>query len=146
MAKQTIFIAGEKFDVTKHLGVAELMIQDRLDCWLGKNTVKVQLDKPATDVVEVTIFRKYGSFYKPEIGHSFFRSIFTYDQQILLGEGYQYGTTVNLTKYESQFIHYDCQDDFFNRYRKKARQAKASRIKELDFSDILDYMKLTIKL
>lgn len=146
MAKQTIFIVGEKFDVTKHLGVAELMIQDRLDCWLGKNTVKVQLDKPATDVVEVTIFRKYGSFYKPEIGHSFFRSIFTYDQQILLGEGYQYGTTVNLTKYESQFIHYDCQDDFFNRYRKKARQAKASRIKELDFSDILDYMKLTIKL
>ena len=146
MAKQTIFIAGEKFDVTKHLGVAELMIQDRLDCWLGKNTVKVQLDKPATDVVEATIFRKYGTFYKPETGHSFFRSIFTYDQQILLGEGYQYGTVVDLTVYEGRYIHYDCQDDFFNRYRKKARQAKAIRIKELDFSDTLDYMKLTIKL
>ena len=146
MAKQTIFIAGEKFDVTKYLGAAELMIQDRLDCWLGKNTVKVQLDKPATDVVEVTIFRKYGSFYKPPTGHSFFQSIFTYDQQILLGEGYQYGTVVDLTVYEGRYIHYDCQDDFFNRYRKKARQAKASRIKELDFSDTLDYMKLTIKL
>lgn len=146
MAKQTIFIAGEKFDVTKHLGVAELMIQDRLDCLLGKNTVKVQLDKPATDVVEVTIFRMYGTFYKPETGHSFFRSIFTYDQQILLGEGYQYGIVVDLTVYEGRYIHYDCQDDFFNRYRKKARQAKASRIKELDFSDTLDYMKLTIKL
>jgi hypothetical protein len=146
MAKQTIFIAGEKFDVTKHLGVAELMIQDRLDCWLGKNTVRVQLDKLATDVVEVTIFRKYGSFYKPPTGHSFFQSIFTYDQQILLGEGYQYGTVVDLTKYEGQFIRYDCIDDFFNRYKKKARQAKASRIKELQFSDALDHMKLTIKL
>ena len=146
MAKQTIFIAREKFDVTKHLGVAELMIQDRLDCWLGKDTVKVQLDKPATDVVEVTIFRKYGSFYKPPTGHSFFQSIFTYDQQILLGDGYQYGTVVDLTKYEGQFIRYDCIDDFFNRYKKKARQAKASRIKELQYADTLDYMKLAIKL
>ena len=146
MAKQTIFIAGEKFDATKHLGVAELMIQDRLDCWLGKNTVKVQLDKPATDVVEVTIFRKYGTFYKIETGHSFFQSIFIYDQQILLGEGYQYGTVVDLTVYEGQFIHYDCIDDFFNRYKKKTGQAKASRIKELNFSDTIDHMKLTIKL
>ena len=146
MAKQAIFIAGEKFDVTKYLGAAELMIQDRFDGWLGKNTVTVKLNKPAADVVEVTVFRKYGSFYKIETGHSFFQSIFTYDQQILLGEGYQYGSVADLTKYESQFIHYDCQDDFFNRYRKKARQAKASRIKELQFSDALDYMKLTIKL
>ena len=146
MAKQKIFIAGETFDVTKHLAVAELLIQDRLDCWLGKNTVTVRLNKPATDMVEVTIFRKYGTFYKSETGHSFFQSIFTYDQQILLGEGCQYGTVVDLTVYEGQFIHYDCIDDFFNRYKKKARQAKASRIKELQFSDALDHMKLTIKL
>ena len=146
MAKQTIFIAGEKFDITKHLGVAELMIQDRLDCWLGKNTVKVQLDKPATDVVEVTIFRKYGEFYKPPTGHSFFQSIFTYDQQILLGKGYRYGTVVDLTVYEGQFIHYDGVEGFFKEYKKLAREAKASRIKELQFADTLDYMKLTIKL
>jgi hypothetical protein len=146
MAKQTIFIAGEKFDVTKHLGVAELMIQDRLDCWLGKNTVKVQLDKPATDVVEVTIFRKYGTFHKPETGHSFFRSIFTYDQQILLGKGYRYGSVADLTVYEGRFIHYDGVEGFFKEYKKLAREAKASRIKELQFADTLDYMKLTIKL
>ena len=146
MAKQTLFIVGEKFDVTKYLGAAELMIQDRFDGWLGKDTVTVKLNKPAADVVEVTVFRKYGSFYKIETGHSFFQSIFTYDQQILLGEGYQYGTTVNLTVYEGQFIHYDCIDDFFNRYKKKARQAKASKINELQFSDALDHMKLTIKL
>ena len=146
MAKQKIFIAGETFDVTTHLAVAELLIQDRLDCWLGKGTVTVKLNKPTADEIEVTIFRKYGSFYKPPTGHSFFQSIFTYDQQILLGDGYQYGTVVDLTVYEGQFIHYDCIDDFFNRYKKKARQAKASRIKELNFSDTLDYMKLTIKL
>ena len=146
MAKQKIFIAGETFDVTNHLAVAELLIQDRLDCWLGKNTVNVQLNKPTADEIEVTIFRKYGEFYKPPTGYSFFQSIFTYDRQIPLGDGYQYGTVVDLTKYEGQFIHYDCIDDFFSRYKKKARQAKASRIKELNFSDTLDYMKLTIKL
>lgn len=146
MAKQKIFIAGETFDVTKHLAVAELLIQDRLDCWLGKNTVNVQLNKPTADEIEVTIFRQYGSFYKVQTGHSFFQSIFTYDKQILLGEGYQYGTIVNLTVYEGQFIHYDGVEGFFKEYKKMARQAKASRIKELNFSDTLDYMKLTIKL
>ena len=146
MAKQKILRAGETFDVTKHLAIAELLIQDRLDCWLGKNTVNVQLNKPTADEIEVTIFRKYGNFYKVQTGRAFFQSIFTYDQQILLGDGYQYGTVVDLTKYEGQFIHYDCIDDFFSRYKKKARQAKASRIKELNFSDTLDYMKLTIKL
>ena len=85
MAKQKIFIAGETFDVTKHLAVAELLIQDRLDCWLGKNTVKVQLNKPTADEIEVTIFRKYGNFYKVPTGRAFFQSIFTYDRQILLG-------------------------------------------------------------
>lgn len=146
MAKQKIFIAGETFDVTKHLAVAELMVQDRLDCWLGKNIVTVKLDKPAADEIEVTIFRQYGSFYKVQTGHSFFQSIFTYDQQILLGEGYQYGTVVDLTVYEGQFIHYDGVEGFFKEYKKMARQAKASRIKELNFSDTLNYMKLTIKL
>ena len=146
MAKQKIFIAGETFDVTKHLAVAELLIQDRLDCWLGKGTVTVKLNNPTADEIEITIYWKYGEFYKPPTGHSFFQSIFTYDQQILLGDGYQYGTVVDLTVYEGQFIRYDCIDDFFNRYKKKAREAKASRIKELNFSDTLDHMKLTIKL
>ena len=146
MAKQTIFIAGEKFDVTKHLTVAELMIQDRLDGWLGKNTVTVKLNKPTADEIEVTIFRKYGEFYKPPTDHSFFQSKFTNDQQILLGEGYRYGTVVDLTVYESQFIHYFSVDDFFNKYKKSLRKVKASKPKELNFSDTLDYMKLTIKL
>ena len=146
MAKQTIFIAGEKFDVTKHLGVAELMIQDRFDGWLGKNTVTVKLNKPTTDVVEVTIFRKYGNFYKIETGHSFVQSIFTYDQQILLGKGYRYGSVADLTVYEGRFIHYDGVEGFFKEYKKLAREAKASRIKELQFADTLEFMKLTIKL
>jgi hypothetical protein len=146
MAKQTIFIAGEKFDVTKHLTVAELMIQDRLDGWLGKNTVTVKLNKPTADEIEVTIFRKYGEFYKPPTGHSFFQSIFAYDQQILLGEDCLYGSVADLTKYEGQFIHYYCVDDFFNRYKKSLRKLKASKPKELYFSDTTEYMKLTIKL
>lgn len=146
MAKQKIFIAGETFDVTTHLTVAEFMVQERLDCWLGKGTVTVKLNKPTTDEIEVTIFRKYGNFYKVQTGHSFFQSIFTYDQQILLGKGYRYGTIVDLTVYEGQFIHYDGVEGFFKEYKKLAREAKASRIKELQFADTLEFMKLTIKL
>lgn len=146
MAKQKIFIAGETFDVTNHLAVAELLIQDRLDCWLGKGTVTVKLNKPTADEIEVTIFRKYGEFYKVQTGRAFFQSIFTYDQQILLGKGYRYGSVADLTVYEGQFIHYDGVEGFFKEYKKLAREAKASRIKELQFADTLDYMKLTIKL
>ena len=97
MAKQKIFITGETFDVTNHLAVAELLIQDRLDCWLGKGTVTVKLNKPTADEIELTIYRKYGEFYKPPTGHSFFQSIFTYDQQILLGKGYRYGSVADLS-------------------------------------------------
>ena len=51
MAKQKIFIAGETFDVTTHLTVAEFMVQERLDCWLGKGTVTVKLDKPQQTIL-----------------------------------------------------------------------------------------------
>ena len=106
----------------------------------------MKLNKSTTDEIEVTIFRKYGNFYKVQTGRAFFQSIFTYDQQILLGKGYRYGSVADLTVYEGQFIHYDGVEGFFKEYKKLAREAKTSRIKELQFADTLDYMKLTIKL
>lgn len=43
MAKQKINICGAVFDVTSHLGVAQLLIQRRYDEWLGKGTVQIKL-------------------------------------------------------------------------------------------------------
>ena len=66
MAKLKINMAGDVFDVTKYELVTELLMQRRFDAWLGKDTVKVKLNKLSDNEVEVTIFRKYGTFYEPE--------------------------------------------------------------------------------
>ena len=62
MAKLKINMAGDVFDVTKYELVTELLMQRRFDAWLGKDTVKVKLNKLSDNEVEVTIFRKYGKF------------------------------------------------------------------------------------
>ena len=59
MAKQKINICGAVFDVTSHLGVAQLLMQRRYDEWLGKGTVQVKLYKTTNNEIEVWIYRKY---------------------------------------------------------------------------------------
>ena len=58
MAKQKINICGAVFDVTKHLGVAQLLMQNRYDEWLGKGTVQVKLYKTTDNEIEDWIYRK----------------------------------------------------------------------------------------
>ena len=109
MAKQKINICGAVFDVTSHLGVAQLLIQRRYDEWLGKGTVQIKLYKTTNNEIEVWIYRKYGSFYKPYNQlyvdpKDYF--IFSYDIQFLLGDGYQTGTYANLSQHNGNSISY----------------------------------------
>ena len=79
MARKKIFLAGEVFKLTDPVTVTEMCMQMRLDNWLGKGTVTVKLNKPNNDELEITISRKYGSFYGPTSFESqppIFRSIF----------------------------------------------------------------------
>ena len=136
------------FDVTKHLGVAQLLIQNRYDEWLGKGTVQVKLYKTTDNEIEVWIYRKYGSFYKPYNQiyvdpKEYF--IFSYDIQFLLGDGYQTETYANLSKHNGNSISYHFIEDFYERYRKQAKDLKASRPKEISFYDTNDYMRLVVK-
>ena len=62
MPKKKVFLAGEVFKLTDPVTVTEMCMQMRLDNWLGKGTVTIKLNKPNNDEVEITIFRKYGSF------------------------------------------------------------------------------------
>lgn len=148
MAKQKINICGAVFDVTKHLGVAQLLMQNRYDEWLGKGTVQVKLYKTTDNEIEVWIYRKYGSFYKPYNQiyvdpKEYF--IFSYDIQFLLGDGYQTETYANLSKHNGNSISYHFIEDFYERYRKQAKDLKASRPKEISFYDTNDYMRLVVK-
>lgn len=148
MAKQKINICGAVFDVTCHLGVAQLLMQRRYDEWLGKGTVQVKLYKTTNNEIEVWIYRKYGSFYKPYNQlyvdpKDYF--IFSYDIQFLLGDGYQTGTYANLSQHNGNSISYHFIEEFYERYKKQARDLKASRPKEISFNDTNDYMRLVVK-
>lgn len=148
MAKKKVFLAGEVFKLTDPVTVTEMCMQMRLDNWLGKGTVTVKLNKPNNDELEITISRKYGSFYGPTSFESqppIFCSIFEYDKQIILGTNYQIGGKANLNIHEGRYINYYDLEDFYKEYRKHARELKATRPKEILFIDDLNFMKLTLK-
>ena len=148
MAKQKINICGAVFDVTEHLGVAQLLMQRRYDAWLGKDTVQVKLYRTTDNEIEVWIYRKYGSFYEPY--NQLYVDpkdycMFSYDVQFLLGENYQMGTYADLSVLNGNNKIYHFIEDFCERYKKQARDLKASRPKEISFNDTKDYMRLVVK-
>ena len=148
MAKKKVFLAGEVFKIGNTFIVEEMCMQMRLDNWLGKGTVTVKLNKPNDDEVEITIFRKYGSFYEPEshrVINPNSRSLFSFDRQFILVLKYQTGGQANLSINEGYFTVYVDLDDFFKEYRKHAREMKATRPKEILFEDDWNFMKLTLK-
>ena len=148
MAKKKVFLAGEVFKIDDTFIVEEMCMQMTLDDWLGKGTVTVKLNKPNDDELEITIFRKYGSFYSPTsfaLQAPIFRYIFEYDKQIILGTNYQIGGKANLNIHEGRYINYYDLEDFYKEYRKHARELKATRPKEILFIDDFNFMKLTLK-
>ena len=148
MAKKKIFLAGEVFKIGDKFIVEEMCMQMTLDDWLGKGTVTVKLNKPNDDEVEITIFRKYGKFYKPEshrVRSHNHRSLFSFDRQIILGLEYQTGGYADFNKLTGNYAIYHDLDNFFEEYRKYAREMKATRPKEIMFEDDWDFMKLTLK-
>ena len=148
MAKKKVFLAGEVFKIDDTFIVEEMCMQMTLDDWLGKGTVTVKLNKPNDDELEITIFRKYGSFYSPTsfaLQAPIFRYIFEYDKQIILGTNYQIGGKANLNIHEGRYINYYDLEDFYKEYRKHARELKDTRPKEILFEDDFNFMKLTLK-
>lgn len=148
MAKKKVLLAGEVFKMTDPIAITEMCMQMRFDNWLGKETVTVKLNKPNDDEVGITIFRKYGKFYEPEshrVRSHNHRSLFSFDRQIILGLEYQTGGYANFNKLTGNYAIYHGLDNFFEEYRKHAREMKATRPKEILFEDDWDFMKLTLK-
>ena len=130
----------------------EQMMQDRLDAWLGSGTVKVAVSLLRLKTMKVTLWRKYGSWYKePDIIWASYTSscgdIFSYDMEIFLGSGYTTGTCADLSKHDGQFLNwYEVQGFFLPDMKEMAKRHHGSRVKRVEVDSYIDHVDLTIEL
>lgn len=118
---------------TKGVTVQDIQsfFQMRADLWLGKDNTKIIVTNPQPDTINFHLFRRYGDFYDP-INHQ--DCIFSWDEQILLGNGYRVGTVADFLNHRGMYIIYNAKEDFFYDYKQYARKNHCTRIKALDFS------------
>lgn len=144
-----VLLVGQVYN-TKNYSELELQarLQERLDAWLGKDTVKVKVLNLENKRIELQIFRRYGDWYEdPDKFFPKANSIFQLDEQLILGEGYQSGTIADLSVHECKYVVLnDVQSIFLPKYRRLAKENHCSRIKNLQFDDHLDYFYLNMEL
>lgn len=143
-----IFIAGEVFD-TKNTEVANIkrQLQRRLFEWLGLNengnynfkVDSVSLLEPTK--LAITFSRHYGDFYDSINSHNEY--IFSYDRQILLGEGYITGGTADFTKHSGRYVISSHINNFLEDYKQAIKGLHCSRMKKISISEIPDKITIT---
>lgn len=123
-------------------------LQLRYDCWLGKDTVRVEVSKLEHKLIELKVYRTYGDWYEdPHLYSGNRGSIFQLDEWIIMGEEYQTGTVADLTQLGGRNIVRDDIDSIFmNRWRDIAKENHCSRIKHVNFDDFLDHFDLEVEL
>ena len=131
----------------------EQMMQDRLDAWLGSGTVKVAVSLLRLKTMKVTLWRKYGSWYKESdiIWYPFTSNcdvdIFSYDMEIFLGSGYTTGTGADLSKHDGRFLNwYDVKGFFLPDMKEMAKRHHGSRVKRVEVDSDIEHVDLTIEL
>ena len=144
-----IYMAGTVIDL-KDMSEQDLqtLLQDRYDDWLGKGTVKVEIPHLEHKVVEMRLYRKYGSFYQnPQSFSGNIGSIFQLDKNIILGVEYQTGTYAVLTQLIGRYvIREDIGSIFLPEWKELEKDNHCSRIKKIDFTDYLDHFDLRVEL
>jgi len=145
-----IVLFDECYD-TKSLSALgmENQMQKRLDAWLGTGTVvvKVSLQEDVKKCV-VTLWREYGDWYSdPKVFRSSCNdSIFTYDETIFLGRGYQTGTVMDLKTLNSRYIwSNDIKTIFLPSLKEMAKKYHGTRIKSIEVDNNLDHIELTLQ-
>ena len=124
------------------------MMQNRLDDWLGKGTVKVEVSLPAEKEMSVKLWRKYGTWYEdPKRFSNCNDSIYSFDEHIFLGTDYQTGTYADLTQHIGRYLIYDdVQSIFLPDMKEMAKRHHGSRIKSVSVDNNLDFIELGIEL
>ena len=128
----------------------EYMMQRRLDKWLGqgKVSVKVELSGVKNEIMDVTIYRKYGDWYEdPRIWSGYNECIYGWDKQIFLAEGYQEGTAADFENNTCRYrIYEDVQTLFLPDLKDMAKKHHATRIKSAAVDNYIDHVTLHLEL
>lgn len=133
---------------TKSLSVKEMqdLLQYRLDVWLGKDKTQIKVEEQNDHTLKFTLFRTYGSWFEDPQRFQPQTSVFSWDQQILLGDDYEEGTTADLETHTGRYIITYDEECFFYDYKKKARENHCTRIRHLEQQSYLDRIELTVEL
>ena len=124
----------------------QTLIQQRLDDWLGKDKTQIMVEELNDHTMRFTLYRKYGDWY---IDPQMFQpndNVFSWDEIILLGEGYQTRTEADFDTHNGRYAIYHNQEDFFYDYKEKAKENRCTRIKHLEQQSFLDRIELTVEL
>lgn len=142
-------IFNEVYD-TNALSAAgiENFMQTRLDAWLGVGNVRVEVNLPADNVMEVTLWRNYGPWYEdPKRFSSCNDTINSWDETIFLGTDYQTGTTADFQNHNGRYkISHDVDSIFLPELQEMAKRHRGSKVKGVSVDNNLDHVTLTIEL
>lgn len=122
------------------------VLQRRLDSWLGKEKTQIKVTELNDRTMKFTLYRKYGDWYEDPQMFQPNRGVFSWDECILLGDGYETGTYADFENHPGRYIIYDDEKDFFYDYKEKARENHCTRIKQLSQQSFLDRIELTVEL
>ena len=141
------FLIGKVVDTKKSTtNEIEKLLQQRLDAWLGKNKTQIKVDALNSNTMKITLYRKYGDWFEDPQRFQPQTSVFSWDQQILLGDGYQTGTTADFITHTGRYVISYHEDEFFQDYREKSKENHCSRIKHLEQHSFLDRIEFTVEL
>lgn len=143
-----IYIVGEVFDTNKmEASDVKWKLQRRLFQWLGldpngKFNYKVDsVSYLSPNKVEFKFSRHYGDYY--DKNHP--DCIFSYDKQILLGDGYLTGFTADFSQHPGRYIIWHHIDSFVDEYNMtiKVERLRCSKLKSIEVSQDQDQITIT---
>jgi hypothetical protein len=122
------------------------MLQQRLDNWLGKDKTQIKVEELNGHTMKFTLYRKYGNWFEDPQRFQPQTSVFSWDEDILLGNGYQTGSEADFEIHYGRYVISYHEDDFFSDYKEKARENHCTRIKHLEQRSYLDRIEFTVEL
>ena len=124
----------------------QTLLQQRLDDWLGKDKAQIKVDALNSNTMKFTLYRKYGNWFEDPQRFQPQTSVFSWDEIILLGDGYETGKEADLETLTGRYVISHHEDDFFRDYKGKARENHCTKIKQLSQQSFLDRIEFTVEL
>ena len=125
----------------------QFILQQRLDDWLGKDKTQIKVDALNSNTMKFTLYRKYGDdWYDDPQMFQPNHDVFSWDEIILLGDGYETGTYADLENLPGRYVIYLDENIFFSDYKELAKKNHCTRIKNLEQQSYLDRIEFTVEL